>query len=126
MSNVDNPLYPLFVRMSAHRIEELRECELGSWEDRTDDEPAQFGTTHVYDILGRHRHKIEMRDADEVAEIYYAAISGTFQIDRTDEGGDDRQFRAACRLCDKLRPVLRAGGDTYAQLLGAWRAPCGM
>lgn len=135
MKLINPTVYPVRVRMAAHHIEELRECELGSWEDHqqgnetfegvsepTEGDTARYGTVHAYDILGRHKAVIEMRDADEVAEIYYAAASGTFQIDRTDEGGNDKQYRAACRLCDTLRPII---AESHADLVRAWRGPSG-
>jgi hypothetical protein len=134
--------------MAPHHIEELRECEFGSWEDHqsgaetfeavsepAEGDTARYGSVHAYDILGRHRGKIEMRDADEVAEIYYSAASGTFQIDRTDEdeatgerGVGNRQFRAAQRLCDALRPVLQEPryAGVYDDLLRVWPAPSGL
>jgi hypothetical protein len=57
--------YPIRVRMSPALIEELRECELGSFEDYTglinsgdpeDNAEARdmiFGTVHRYEILER-------------------------------------------------------------------------
>ena len=139
--------YPVIVRMAPHHIEELRECERGSWEDHqsgaetfegisepTEGDTARYGKVHAYDILGRHKHKIEMRDADEIAEIYYSAASGTFQIDRTSEYADDdpespgdKQYRAACRLCNRLRPILQEPryADLYTALLRRWAAPSG-
>jgi hypothetical protein len=59
---------------------------------------------------------IEMRSRDEVAEVYYGAATGTFQINRKDEGGTDSWYRAAVRLCDKLRPILLEAGGEHARL----------
>jgi hypothetical protein len=133
--------FPIVVRFAPHHLEELRESEHPSWEDHQErnqtfegvsdpvaGDPARYGRTHAYDILGRHPGRIEMRDLDEVAEIYYSAASGTFQIDRTDEedpnqpGVRDRQYRAACRLCDRLRPYIV---ESHSELVHHWTAPSG-
>lgn len=147
-----NPtVFPIRIRMSCALLEELIECEMGSFEDfenakRTNPdnyigESEIHGTVHRVEILKRHECKshqymgtIEMRDYNEVAEVYYGACSGTFQIDRTDEEDSagqgnwgDRGYRAAVRLCDKLRPILQESDDPeIVQLLRQWSAPAGV
>ena len=134
--------FPISFQMSSRLLDDFRECELGSYEDYvallkgTDEDAAEaegnvYGDVHGYEILGRWlnlhatRSKIELLDMDEVAEIYYRACSGTFQIadhDRTNGKG----LAAARRIADRLRPVLQESKDPdHAELLRRWPEPTG-
>ena len=137
--------FPVRLRLSRVMCEELGECELGSFEDWSaleysegaDDKQEAadmiYGTRHRYpilqDALNATKAKtvtVVMENFNEVAEIYYGACSGTFQIARKDEGGTDAQYRCAVRICDALRPVLRESTDPdHAELLKQWAAPAG-
>lgn len=127
--------YPVRIRMKPELLAELRECELGSFEDfealRDSVDPADqaeakdmiFGFTHRHEILGRHKGVIELRDANEVAEVYYGAASGTFQI----RENSAQCYRAAVRLCNQLRPILEtySTDSDIALLLRQWPRPAG-
>jgi hypothetical protein len=132
--------FPIKIKMAQRLIDDLRECELGSYEDwqgelaeakRTGTEPVDppHSGTHQYEILDRrHDGVIEIRSADEACDVYYAACSGTFQIRRdkyeTGDGKkDERGYRAACRICDILRPIVQ---ETDPELVAMWRAPAGV
>lgn len=125
--------FPLIIRLAPALLEDFRESELGAYEDAQPggpsehEGPARYGSTHAYEILGRHlaRGKIEIRDLDEAAEVYFAAASGTFQLSdaaRCDPGNGNRGLRAARRICDALRPVLLASAEPdHHTLLAKWK-----
>lgn len=143
--------YPVKFKLAIDLVDELRECELGSWEDYTNlrastdaDDHSEaddmiYGSVHRYAILGRvlenfpaHMHStrgmvtVVLANADEVAEVYYAAVSGTFQIRDADDEGSERRYRAACRICDTLRSYLLASADAdHHALVRQWPAPLG-
>lgn len=143
--------YPVKFKLALDLVDELRECELGSWEDysnlrvSTDPEDQReaddmiYGSVHRYAILGRvlenfpaHMHStrgmvtVVLDNADEVAEVYYGAVSGTFQIRDTDDADSARRYRAACRICDTLRSYLLASADAHHhELVRQWPAPAG-
>jgi len=137
MKTQDPTAFPVIIRISSALLDDFRESELGSFEDyqqMSEDERAEerWADEHVYEILGRHldtkrkMNRIEIRNAGEAAEVYYAACSGTFQIDRTDEGGNASGYRAAVRICNVLRPVLQEPWPyEFNELLNRWRAPTG-
>ena len=134
-----NPtIFPVRIRIASDMLDDFRECELGSYEDyeglmQGDAEDQQeardglYGTTHVYEILGRaldrsrRLNTIELRDENEAAEVYYAVCSGTFQL-------SPRGLRAARRLADQLRPVLQEPQweERFSTLLAQWPRPEGV
>lgn len=113
-------MFPITIKMSEALIFEFADCEYGAHEDAIDacayadsevrnaweDNAvlwADSGCT-AYQILTRHRDRIEIRSASEADLIYYAACSGTFALARGNKLDDMRRKRAANRIADILRP----------------------
>ena len=103
------------IRISPAALEEFQQSECGAWEDAGGPD-----TGHAYCILQRHAAQIEVRDDAEAAQVYYAACSGSFQID--DPAYGQRYFRTACRIADKLRDAARRYDP---DMVSTWAAPSG-
>lgn len=93
--------FPLAIRLSARKIEELRECELGAYEDdeakvEKGEEPDRALESHTYTVCKRATGAVlSIADADEAEDVYYAVCSGTFQL---------HHLSAARQIADLLRP----------------------
>jgi hypothetical protein len=95
--------FPIKITMNVDLLDEFRHAEMPHWEDfhTLEGEVTEEGKSEepfAFDILQRWRSQIEMRNPAEVAEIYYSACSGTFQLHHT---------RAAQTLVDTLIPYMR-------------------
>lgn len=110
---------------------EFQGCEYGAFEawerskeDRSQAEHEKDFGTHLpaYEILDRHATKIEIKDADELEEIYYCLVSGTFTQGDLDEVQQKKNIAQAKRWIEKLRPALEAEGiiAKYAKVYGRW------
>jgi len=107
-----DPVFPIRIKMSAVALEELAQCEWGSWEDHKE------ARGHPCEIAQRHKGVLVLDNAKEADRMYYAVCSGTFQLNR--EPGEGRSFfRTACRIADVLRPFARP--ETVKQ----WPFPTG-
>lgn len=111
--------FPLTISISAALLSDFANCEYGAHEDacvarEEKSEACDSDETEVtftrsgftaYEILSRHRARIEIRDASEADLIYYAACSGTFALRNDFEPRESaRRYRAANRIADILRP----------------------
>lgn len=103
------------IRINPKALEEFQHSEHGSWEDH--DCPD---TGHVWCILQRRAGAIEIHDDAEAAEVYGAAVSGTFQIDDKEIGKP--YYKVAVRICDALRDAARRHNP---DLVTRWPRPSG-
>ena len=114
--------FPLRIRVQPHALAAFRDSEEGSWHD----EGATPDGTHVYNLLGRHKASIEVRNAAEAEAVYIAACSGTWQtrwsaLERRYGSGDGYgHYETAHRICDLLRPLVSP------QTQGVWPCPTGV
>jgi hypothetical protein len=77
--------YPIKVRMKKHHLQELHDCEYGSYEDHIKDderlEEYADGRLHIVEIIERSgKTVVELRDQNEVDEFFAQATSGTFGL----------------------------------------------
>ena len=112
--------FPIKLRVNPDPLGELVQSECGRWEDHgtpdhgvfdparceCDDKPHPF----VYLIANRYTTRLEIRDAAEAEEVYWAVCSGTFQLSH---------FKVARRIADALRPYVKAA------TVRRWPAPTG-
>lgn len=107
--------YPIIISGTPGMIGEFQSCEYGRFEDWTrsksdrtkEEHEKDFGTTlPAYEILCRHTSKIEIRDADELDEVYYSLVSGTFVHGDLDKELQKKNVAQARRWIEKLRPAL--------------------
>jgi len=82
--------FPIKVHLTKAAIEEFRFSESCSWTDAG--EPKEG---HVYNILGRYKTVIEIRDIHELIAVWWALCSGVFQ---------GAFVRSARRMAEELRP----------------------
>ena len=101
--------YPIKLNSSSAFIQELEGCEYGRYEDacskRESSDPEDrkeakedYGVV-VVDFLSRHKTVIEVRNDDEIVELYYALGSGTIGLYRC---------KAANTIMDMIRDRVRA------------------
>ena len=109
--------YPIRIKLRAPVLEELGQCELGSWEDLTGPDPDPEGLiertleSHTYAVVERSpKTVLVINNADEAEDVYYAVCSGTFQL---------YFLRAAHKIADVLRP------HALAETVKLWPAPTG-
>lgn len=119
---VPGAVFPMFFRIHPTALEQFRSSEEGSYSDsRAESGAANEGDTpdpdvealHVYCILGRHKGKIEVRNADEALVVYLAACSGTWQTrwerehspkrGANHEGDGRGYYDVAVKVCDTFR-----------------------
>ena len=76
--------FPIKIKMRGEHLEELRECEWGSYEDNIRDERLgeyADGRLHIVEIIQRGgRTVVELRNQHEVDEFFAQATSGTFGL----------------------------------------------
>jgi len=80
--------------MNPDKLEEYRMSEEGRFED-------QSGGPYAYEILGRHKGTIEIRNVPELTEIYWTISMGTFQVADAERGY--KQLDIAKRIASKIR-----------------------
>lgn len=115
--------FPIRIRINPAALDAFQRSEEGShedWKGGLQPYDSVYGDTHVFDILGRYRAVIEVRNADEAAEVYTAVCSGTFQLNDPEEGKP--YFRTACRIANALRPVVAA---YHPREVTRWPRPSG-
>lgn len=109
--------YPITISATLNMITEFQGCEYGYHEDwqhaqdtysEEDRKKYYPESITVYGILDRHTNKIEIRDADELWEVYVALITGTFTQGDLDKKQQARNIAQANRWIEKLRPALDA------------------
>lgn len=111
------PGYPVVIRLGPVLPEELAMCEEGSYEDQQALHPSERDRpleTHTYTIAQRYRSQLRIDNVLEAEDVYYAVCSGTFQI------RSKRYFRAACKIADALRELVRRNNP---DLVDQWPAP---
>lgn len=120
-------MYPIVIKIKPEILELFLWSEEGAYEDSLDldsgTDSSPYGEVHGYTILSRHKDKIVINNAEEATEIYYRAVSGTFQIDRRDEGGTNECYKKAVSICNQLREIAEY---VDPELVKNWRAPSGM
>jgi hypothetical protein len=73
--------FPIKIRMTRHTIDELESAEYGSYEDWcSDGKPERERGCHTVEICWRHKTTLELRNEDELREVFWAVDSGTFGI----------------------------------------------
>lgn len=107
MSNTRSFSYPLKFKASAAFINELYLCEEGRAEDigrmREDSDPeaqqiAADNPVVLHDFIGRWRTQFEVRNDEELCELFYVLGSGTIGL---------YAWHAADNLMDKVRPYVQ-------------------
>jgi len=93
--------YPIKLKSSRPFIDEFEACEYGHYEDqlalRSEGEEEAEKLTSV-EICERHKTVIEIRNDDELAEIYFSLASGTIGL---------YKCAHANRLLDQIRDRAR-------------------
>lgn len=77
--------FPVKVKMRSKYLDELRECEYGSYEDniRDDERLGEYadGRLHIVEIIERGgKTVVTLRDQKELDEFFGSATSGTFGL----------------------------------------------
>ena len=76
----------IVVRMRAAHLEELRECEFGSYEDHIRDdrreEPYRDGRLHIVELIDRSpcKTRVYLNTETEINEFFVQACTGTFGL----------------------------------------------
>jgi hypothetical protein len=116
----DNQEFPIVIKMYAPHIEELMHSERGSFEDMEGhlakgelplERPLE---SHTYTIAQRHKTKLVINNPAEAEDVFFAVCSGTFQ------GYSHGTFKAACRIADVLRPIVKVH---YPETVALWNKP---
>jgi hypothetical protein len=110
--------YPIRIKLTAAVLEELGQCELGSWEDlngedRDPDEDLDSRplASHTYAVVERSpRTVLIINNQAEAEDVYYAVCSGTFQL---------YHLHSARRIANILRP------HALPETVKLWPAPTG-
>jgi hypothetical protein len=95
--------YPFTFTMHAAQLVEFGECEFGAHEDGN--QKRLFGVS-AYEVLRRHKTRVEIRDHREAKLIHYAAALGTFEV---------RYPRGAQRVVDLLREEFGPSVTSYTR-----------
>ena len=69
-------MFPVFIKMQSVRLTDFADCEFGAHEDEM---KSADGNT-AYEILTRHKDKIELKSINEAVYIADAAVHGSFQV----------------------------------------------
>lgn len=97
--------YPIKIKSTSKFIEELYHCEYGRYEDAcnarkaNDVELIEMNDYQVVacDFLGRWKSQVELRNDDELCELYYALASGTIGL---------YMCKTANTMLDVIRPYV--------------------
>lgn len=97
--------YSIKIKLPVGHLSELAECEHPAYEDAEHDEaegkPAERPTaTHTYVVAKRHKTILEIRNAEEANDVYYAVCSGTFGLREKSMAW----HRSAVKIANLLRP----------------------
>lgn len=85
--------YPVKIPLRWRLVEELGNSECGLWEDYGQPDQEDPDNPFTYLICQRHKSQLEIRNAKEASEVYWAVSSGTFQL---------RHVQAARNIADRL------------------------
>lgn len=116
-------VYPIVIKSGPAFLSDLQEEECGSWEDAKSPEPGQpwimeqidgpdeDGGEHPYNIIGRYKGKLELRNLDEATTIRDHVLLNSidkaegwkeealaFNGNRSPEYG--KMYRWLCNLCN--------------------------
>ena len=105
--------YPIKIKCSKSFLEELSQCEEGSYEDmqyaqKTGcDEVHRPLETHTHVVARRHKTILEMRSIEEVIDVFYSICTGTVQVSERYELDGKRGPLAKCQsIARQLRPIV--------------------
>lgn len=111
--------FPITLAWSKGCITEFAESEFASHEDTL--HRREEGSTDaedlrptVYEILSRLATRVRLENADEVAVVWWALCSGTFQLSAEAKCGEYSYLAAADRFADRLRPYVEIHAPAYA------------
>ena len=117
--NTENKVeYPIVISGTPSMIGEFQGCEYGFYEDWCRDKESlsseELSKAYeglklpAYEILDRSAYKIVIKDANELNEIYYCLLSGTFTQGDLDLKLQAKNKSQARRWIKKLEPALIA------------------
>ena len=105
--------YPIKIRCSKFFLEELSQCEEGSYEDMQYaqetgcDEVHRPLETHTHVVARRHKTILEMRSIEEVIDVFYSICTGTIQVEERYDWSGKRCPTAKCQsIARQLRPII--------------------
>lgn len=113
--------FPIKLKSTYEFVDELKWCEYGRYEDalatrESGDQEAvdadDYGLV-LCDFIDRHKAMIEVRNKEELCELYWALCSGTI---------GEYRLRAASNMANKIRPLVN---ELDPKLVEQWNAPWG-
>jgi hypothetical protein len=110
-------MYPITIKIPQPLLASLSDRESGSYEDMEQLAPGERCRpleSHTHKIALRHQNRLVIENDAEAEDAYFAVCSGTFQR----EG--HAEFRAACKIADALRDIVRAHAP---ETVAMWPAP---
>jgi len=136
--------YPIYIGpLKASRLEDLAQEECGSWEDFGSPEPGELvgldedgfeymndtvdgktvrvGMEHAYNIIRRHRTKLELRDPREAACILGHVLENSInKAAGWVEDYRDNDARAWLLWLERLHEKISAKLDCFCVICGEW------